>query len=136
LSASPGDEYGWRFQEFHPLGEGAIFGIENVSDFSVIRCPVCGQLVWVPKGHFDTTHDCTVICPYSGDQMWYIPQDPSTAKDRNGNPIVLNPNSAPQWIESRKRYFMYCPNPTCTFIVEYGFAFTQRRVEVDFQVGR
>ena len=129
-------EYGWRFQEFHPPGEGAIFGIENVSDFSVIRCPVCGQLVWVPKGHFDTTHDCTVMCSYCGVQMWYIPADPSIAKGMDGNLITLITNVATEMIESWKRYFMYCPNPNCSHYVQTGYAHMQRRVETEIQVGR
>jgi hypothetical protein len=129
-------EYGWKFRDFHPPGEGAIFGIEDSSNFSVVRCPVCGLLVWVPRGHFDVTHNCTIICPYSGDQMWYIPQDPSQAKDRNGNPITLLVNSGPQLIEEFKRYFMYCPNPECSYYAENGHAYWQRRVETDIQVGR
>jgi hypothetical protein len=68
--------------------------------------------------------------------MWYIPQDPGTAKDTYGNPMVLNPNTAVQWIELRKRFFMYCPNPTCSHYLENGYAYTQRRVEVEIQVGR
>jgi hypothetical protein len=132
--------YGWAFQDFRNPTEGEMFGIENSAAFTIVRCPVCGLKVWVPRGHFDATHNCTLICPYSGDQMWYIPGDPSQAKDLNGNRIVLQgldgANASEQLIEEFKRYFMYCPNSQCSFYVDNGFAYLQRRVEVEIQVGR
>ena len=135
-----GDRYGWGFQDFREPTEDSIFGIENTAPFTVVRCPVCGAKVWIPRGHFDTTHNCTITCIYSGDQMWPIPGDPSQAKDRNGNPIVLQgldgANASSQLIEQFKRYFMYCPSPTCSYYLENGFAFVSRRVETEIQVGR
>jgi len=132
--------YGWAFQDFRNPAEGEMFGIENSAQFTIVRCPVCGLKVWVPRGHFDTTHNCTIICPYSGDQMWYIPGDPRQAKDQNGNPIVLQgldgANASSQLIEQFKRYFMYCPNSACSFYVDNGFAFVQRRVESEVIFGR
>ena len=133
--------YGWRFQDYGREADiTGVFGIENSAPFTVVICPVCKLRIWVPRGHFDVTHNCTIICPYSGDQMWYIPGDPSQAKDQNGNPIVLQglggPNASEQLIEEFKRYFMYCPNSQCSFYLENSFAYTQRRVEVDLQVGR
>jgi len=131
---------GWAFQDFRNPTEGEMFGIENSAAFTKVKCPVCGLWVWVPRGHFDTTHNCTIICPYSGDQMWYIPGDPSQAKDQQGNPIVLQglggPNASSEQIEEFKRFFMYCPSSQCPFYVENSFAYIQRRVEVDLQVGR
>ena len=135
------EAYGWRFQDFGREADvTGVFGIENVANFTVVICPVCRQRIWVPRGHFDVTHDCTLICPYSGDQMWYIPGDPSQAKDQMGNRIVLQgldgADASKQLIEEFKRFFMYCPNSACAFYVENGFAFIQRRVQVDLQVGR
>jgi hypothetical protein len=96
----------------------------------------CGQLVWVPRGHFDTTHDCTILCPYSGDTMYPIPADPSQAKDLGGNPIRLLTQAATELVEWWKRYFRYCPNPTCSYIKQWKVAYMQQRVETEIQVGR
>jgi len=141
LSNPYSDQYGWRFQDFGREADVyGVFGIENTANFTVVRCPVCGLRVWVPRGQFDVTHNCTLICPYSGDQMWYIPGNPALATDHTGAQIILQglggADASEQLIEEFKRYFMYCPNSKCSFYTQNGFAFIQRRVETEIQVGR
>jgi hypothetical protein len=132
-------EYGWRFQDYRDAetpSAADIFGIENTSHFTVVRCPVCGYVVWVAEGQFDVLHTCTIICPYSGDQMRPIPGNPGAAVDTYGNPIPLVTNNASNFLEGWKEWFLYCPSPNCSYLAEKGFAYQQRRVEVEILASR
>jgi hypothetical protein len=102
----------------------------NVSEFTKIRCPVCNAILWVPRGHNDTTHDCTLLCPYCTQTMLPIPPDPS----QTVVPIV--PKTAPEFIESWRQYFRYCANPSCPYYLSNGVAYMSKKVEVEILVGR
>jgi hypothetical protein len=123
-------EYGWRFVQPGQQVVDSYYGTVNVSPFTKIRCPVCGQILWVPRGHNDTTHDCTLLCPYCSQTMLLIPPDPSQAKV----PLVVN--NAKEFIEWWKRYFRYCANLNCSYYQSNGVAYMSRKVEVDILVGR
>lgn len=122
--------YGWRFVQPRQQGVDAFYGTVNVSEFTKIRCPVCGQLLWVPRGHNDTTHDCTLLCPYCSLTMLPIPGDPSQAQ------VPLVTKNASEFIEWHKRFFYYCANPNCYYYQTYKVAYMSRLVEVDILVGR
>jgi siderophore synthetase component len=62
--------------------------------------------------------------------MLPIPPDPSQAQ------VPLVTKNAQELVEWWKRYFYYCPNPTCWYYQNYGVAFMSRNVEVDILVGR
>jgi hypothetical protein len=121
---------GWRFVQPGQQGIDVYYGTVNVSEFTKIRCPVCGQILWVPRGHLDTTHDCTLLCPYCSLTMLPIPGNPALAQ------VPLVTKDAREMIEWHKRYFYYCSNPNCWYYQNHGVAFMSRKVEVDILVGR
>lgn len=113
-----------------PPGVDAIYGSVNVSKFTRVRCPSCDTIYEVPVGQFDAVHNCTIMCPYDSTQMQLIPCPPSTASVR------LLPQSADDMMERFSDYFYYCPNGSCPFLVENGYAFMQKRVQTEFLIGR
>jgi hypothetical protein len=108
------------------------YGSYNVAPFTKIRCPACGRTVWVARGQEDVTHDCTIICPHSGDEMLPIPGDPAQAKVR----LVFGSNAEmamdSKWVQS----FYYCPSSSCPYFLQYGAAYMQKRVLTDILIGR
>lgn len=123
-------EYGWRFMDREQQGVTETYGYINASPWTKIRCPVCGAILWIPQGHHDTTHECTLMCPYCSQQMQPIPPEPSKTTVR------IVPQTAPEFVERFRWYFYYCANPQCWFYQNNGVAYMSRKVVVDILVGR
>jgi hypothetical protein len=129
MSYSPTGRF--RFEE-EEKGLGDVYGSYNVAEYTKVRCPVCHQIIWVPRGQFDTTHDCTITCPYDSVRMEPIPADPSAAKV----PLIVKSADDMMTKDHYRLYFYYCPSSTCPFLVDNGYAYMQQRVQVDLLVGR
>jgi len=114
-----------------PGGTNAIYGTVDASAYTKVTCPWCNRTIWVPRGHHDTTHDCSILCPYSGDTMLSIPGDPSTAVV----PLLIK-HASELVTAGYQTYFTYCPNPQCQYFLDKGVAYMSRRVPVDILVGR
>src|SRR5208282_6826334 len=103
---------------------------ENVSKTTRVFCSSCRVWFLVPWGQYDTVHNCTITCPYCQTWMRNIPGDPSKAVVR------LLPTTAEQMMTEFRRYFYYCPNPICSFLLANNYGYIQEKVATEIFIGR
>lgn len=120
-----------RFQDEELPGVDEYYGSINSAPYTRVRCPSCNQIIIVPAGHFDTVHECTIICPWSNNEMLPIPSNPSQAVV----PLVFK-SGTDVMMDGWQAYFYYCPNPACPYLLQYEVAYIQKRVMTEILVSR
>ena len=120
-----------RFAPAKSTDIGAAYGPTNAAEVTKVFCPVCHRPIWVPRGQFDTLHNCTIMCPWEANVTMKPIVNPAQTVPR------ILPQTATQLIQDGwKRFFYYCPSPKCPYLIANGVAYMQRRVQVDILVGR